>query len=342
MVREVRIQLLGGQVEVGEDHDPRRRVLQDLRPPAGVRAGVERLAQLEPERFEGLHHPREEPARAAEGVVVVVGPAQAQAVLAELLDPRGAVARLPVVALDFEDQVAGQVDRARPVDDRFQDGVRDIEPFRILVEPAAASFPKLAGGERIAGRVRGHEPAAGQVAGIRLEAEVSPALHRRQRDVAARNLRHPVRAQRRPEDLQAEVVRPREGGGRLDLDRDLADFGPLAVGHDHPREDAARVVEDRGDRDLREAELALVAVAQEPALQVGSVGQDEMVDPVNEPGARLGGHPPGQLVGEGVPRAGGGGPGVDGLLGLRPALPVEGRLGGASGRGRLGSGGGHG
>ena len=44
--------LLGGEVEVGEDDDAGRRVLEDLGPPAGVLPGVEPLAEHEAERLE--------------------------------------------------------------------------------------------------------------------------------------------------------------------------------------------------------------------------------------------------------------------------------------------------
>ncbi len=113
---EVLGRLFGGQVEVGEDDDPGDRMLEDLSSPAGVGPGVEPLAQLEAQPREHADHAGKEPPRAAERVMVVVGPAQAEAILAGLLHPGGRVARLPVVALDLEDQVARQVGRARQLD----------------------------------------------------------------------------------------------------------------------------------------------------------------------------------------------------------------------------------
>ena len=52
LVAEVMFGLLGGEVEVGEDHDAGRRVLEHLGAPAGMGPGVEPLAELEPQRGE--------------------------------------------------------------------------------------------------------------------------------------------------------------------------------------------------------------------------------------------------------------------------------------------------
>ncbi len=114
VVGEVVRGLLGGEVEVGEDHDPGRRVLEDLRPQPACSPAWNRSRSDEPERLEDPDHAREEPPRTAEGVVVVVRPAEPEPVLPRLLHLRRAVARLPVVALDLEDEVARQVGATRP------------------------------------------------------------------------------------------------------------------------------------------------------------------------------------------------------------------------------------
>ena len=67
--------------------------------------------------------------------MVVVGPAQAEPVLPRLLHLGGVVPRLPVVALDLEDQVAGQVARARQLDDALERGLGGVEPLGVVVEP---------------------------------------------------------------------------------------------------------------------------------------------------------------------------------------------------------------
>ena len=135
VVGEVVRGLLGGEVEVGEDHDARRRVLEDLGPPAGMLARVEPLAEQEPRALEHPDQPGEEPPRRAERVVVVVRPAQPEPVLPGLLDPRRAVPRLPVIALDLEDQVARQVGPAGQLDHPGEGGLGGVEPLGVVVEP---------------------------------------------------------------------------------------------------------------------------------------------------------------------------------------------------------------
>src|SRR5262245_11871301 len=109
-------------------------MLQNLRPPSRVLAGMEPLAQLEAEAFEHADDPREESPRAAEGVVVVVRPAEAEAILAHLLRPGRPIAALPVVALDLEDDVTGQV-APDLLDDPIQDHLGHVEPLLVVVEP---------------------------------------------------------------------------------------------------------------------------------------------------------------------------------------------------------------
>ena len=112
---EINLRFLGQQVHVGEHHDARDGLLGDLRAPAGFGAGVVALAFGKAELQQELHQVHEMLARAAEGVMVVVAPAEAEPVLAMLLNPRGAVAALPIGALGLEEELAGQVasDQAR-------------------------------------------------------------------------------------------------------------------------------------------------------------------------------------------------------------------------------------
>src|SRR5260370_42674184 len=95
-------------------------MFEDLGAPAGVGAGVEPLSQHESQPREHRHDAREELSRTAECMMVMVGPAQAEAILSRFLDPRGGVARLPVFALDLEDEMASQVGRARQLDDAIE------------------------------------------------------------------------------------------------------------------------------------------------------------------------------------------------------------------------------
>src|SRR4051794_29789070 len=103
--------LVGGEVEIGEDDDPGRRMFEDLRPPSRMMARVEPLAELEAERPEQANDAGEEPPRATERVVIVVGPTEPEPILPRLLHLCRTVTRLPVRPLRLEDQVAGQVGR---------------------------------------------------------------------------------------------------------------------------------------------------------------------------------------------------------------------------------------
>ena len=54
LVREVLGGFLGGQVKVGEDHDPGRGMLEHLGAPAGMGPGMKPFAKLKAERGEHL------------------------------------------------------------------------------------------------------------------------------------------------------------------------------------------------------------------------------------------------------------------------------------------------
>ena len=107
--REIQLRFLRHQVHVGKDHNARDGLLGDLRAPAGFGAGVVALALGKAELQQELHQVHEVLAGAAEGVMVVIAPAQAELVLAMLLHSPGAVAALPISALGFEEQLAGHV-----------------------------------------------------------------------------------------------------------------------------------------------------------------------------------------------------------------------------------------
>ena len=129
---EVNLRFLGQQVHVGEDDDADDGLLGDLGAPAGLGAGVVTLAFGEAELEQEVHQVHEVRAGAAEGVVVVVAPAEAEPVLAVLLDARGAVAALPIGALGLEEELAGEV-----ASDEAQDAVEDAAGG--LESPAASS-----------------------------------------------------------------------------------------------------------------------------------------------------------------------------------------------------------
>ena len=99
---------------------PVSRMFEDLRRPSRRAPGVEAFAKLEAQPREHADHSGEEPPGAAERVVVMVGPAEPEPVLAGLLHPGRRVPRLPVFALGLEDQVARQVASSRPARSRVE------------------------------------------------------------------------------------------------------------------------------------------------------------------------------------------------------------------------------
>ena len=126
-MREVLGGFVGGQVQIGENDDSGDGMLQDLRPPAGMGPGVKPLAQLESQPSEHPDDTGEKPSRTAKGVMIVVRPTQTEAILARLLNCAARVARLPVVALGLEDQVARQIDRARQLDHPLESRLGRVE-----------------------------------------------------------------------------------------------------------------------------------------------------------------------------------------------------------------------
>src|SRR5262249_55674225 len=147
-----------------------------------------------------------------------------------LLHRGGEIPRLPVVALDLEDQVAGEVGRTRVFDHTLEERSGGIDPLVVVVEPAPPRFPELPRGEGVAGGMRAHPAFAREVAREGLEADVAAALDRRELGRAAGLLDapYPIGAKRLAEDRQAQVVRARERGDALDLDRHLAHRRALA------------------------------------------------------------------------------------------------------------------
>jgi len=111
---------------------------------SGFPASVIALAFGEAQLQEELHQIHEMLARAAEGVVVVVAPAQSQPVLAVLLDPTGAVAALPVGALSLKEELAGEV-APDEANDAVQSLISRLEPFGVFGEVAGARAHKFSG-----------------------------------------------------------------------------------------------------------------------------------------------------------------------------------------------------
>ena len=245
VVGEVLVFLLGSEVQVGEDDDAGVGMLQDLRSPAGFRSRVVAFAEVEAELFEESDQTREKPARAAERVVIVVGPSQAELVLPGFLDLSRPIPRLPVRSLPLENQVASDI-RTDQLDHLIDQIVSHGKPLGVVGIVAFATVPEVAGDQGIAGRLRGHPAGADQVAGERLEAAITATLDHGKRR-SSRNPTDPVRSHRVSLDGQPQIVGSREVGNRLHLDGDLADLAAAA----------------RSDHDLWE-QPAIVAVNGRP------------------------------------------------------------------------------
>ena len=182
-----------------------------------------RSRSWKPSRVNIADEAGEEPPGAAERVMVVVGPAQAEPVLPGLLHPGGRVARLPVLALGLEDQVAGQVGRARQLDDPLQGRLGGVESLGVVVEPPPAASPEVAAPP---GRRGPRAASSGPRGPGRRGTARSPGSPGARRRPASSARPGSGRSGRAPSDSPA-ISRPRSwarenAGDRLDLDRDLA------------------------------------------------------------------------------------------------------------------------
>ncbi len=108
--------------------------------------------------------------------MVVVRPAQPKPVLPRLLNAGRRVARFPVLALDFKHKVTRKVARARQLDHTLESRLGGTKSLLIVIEPAFACLPEVAGGQSVASRVRLHPALAGQITGKRLEPQIASTL----------------------------------------------------------------------------------------------------------------------------------------------------------------------
>src|SRR5437899_2089466 len=110
LMGEIVEQFIGSEIDVVEGDDFGRWLLHDLRAPPGFAAGVEAFADGEAEFFPKANQSGKMPSRGAIGVMVVIRPAQAQAILAGFLGLGSAVFALPVFALSGEEEIASAID----------------------------------------------------------------------------------------------------------------------------------------------------------------------------------------------------------------------------------------
>ena len=101
----------GRQIDVGKNHDSGGRLFEHLGPPAGIAAAVETFAALEAKLLEDVDQPGEIAAAGAIGMMVVIGPADAQPVLPRSFAPgRPDCGRCQYCAFGGKEQVARPVD----------------------------------------------------------------------------------------------------------------------------------------------------------------------------------------------------------------------------------------
>ena len=106
---EINLGLFWHQVHVGEHNDSNYGLLANLSAPARFSAGVIAFPLLKPEFLEKGDQVHKMLARTPERVMIVISPAEAKLVLAELLNAPGVIAALPVGTLGLEEKLASQI-----------------------------------------------------------------------------------------------------------------------------------------------------------------------------------------------------------------------------------------
>src|SRR5581483_7862963 len=140
---KIDLRFLRHQINVGKNNNACHGLLHDLRTPARLRAGVIALSLDETELLEKSHRFDESLARTAEGVMIVVAPAQTERVLAPLLDLRRPVPALPITPLLLEEVLARQI-RADELDHAAQRFTRHGESLAIRRAMAPTNPPQFA------------------------------------------------------------------------------------------------------------------------------------------------------------------------------------------------------
>src|SRR5205807_2055142 len=97
------------QIHIRKHHNPRNRLLGNLRAPSGFGPGVIALALLESKSKQKFIQVHEVLARTAKRMMVVIPPAEAENVLALLLHAGGAISRLPIMTLGLEIKLARNI-----------------------------------------------------------------------------------------------------------------------------------------------------------------------------------------------------------------------------------------
>lgn len=146
MGREIDLSFFRHQVDISKDDDSDDGLFRDLRAPAGFGAGVVTLTFLETDFEEKLDEIDEVFARATEGVMIVISPAEAELILAPLLDLGGAIAVFPINAFGREVEFAGEVASDELVA-LIEDMVGGAKAVCVIGEEASASLPEFFGSD---------------------------------------------------------------------------------------------------------------------------------------------------------------------------------------------------
>jgi len=290
-MREICRQLIGGEIDIVEGDDAADGMLADLRTPAGLRAGVEALTQGEAEFFPEGDQLREVFAARAVGVVIVVGPAEAQFILAGLLELGGAVAALPVFSLGGEEEVAGPV-----LADVFDGGIDEafddleLESKFVIIEIAAAAselFEMVEAEDGMCGVGGFGVVGAGSVAFDDFELRL-PAMPKGE---------HPVGRHRIAFNVVERLMDRSEVGEGVNLEGE-GERTPEAWaggGQEDGREDAARMVEFHvppgvGAFSDGAGGVSAIPGRAETRFKLGRMGNGDVIDPIVKARAGFGAH----------------------------------------------------
>lgn len=107
LVCKVSKHFVRSQVDIGKDDDAAIRLFEHLGSPAGGLSRVESFAADEAQLLQDRHERCECFAAGSVRVMVMIGPAKAEAILPRFLNAGGTVSRLPVLAFALKEQVAG-------------------------------------------------------------------------------------------------------------------------------------------------------------------------------------------------------------------------------------------
>src|SRR5207249_4597020 len=124
------------------NHDSGDRLFGNLGAPAGFTAGIIAFALFETEFFQKSDEIGEMLARAAEGMMIVIAPAQPETILPLFLEPGRAIELLPIVTLGFEKELAGKV-ASDEVHRTREDSIGRLDALRIAFGMPRPRTPQL-------------------------------------------------------------------------------------------------------------------------------------------------------------------------------------------------------